>query len=176
MKPFPLRRRTALRGKVGRLPASPSDVSESTSRRMARVRQVGTEPECIVAEALRQLGLRFRNHVAALPGRPDFVISSCGTVLQVHGCFWHGHRCKRGALPRRHRLYWKTKIGRNQVRDRSASRLLRALGWNVFTLWECQLRQWPPERLLKHIQEFVGLKPVRPAASSSSKGRGLKQR
>jgi DNA mismatch endonuclease (patch repair protein) len=61
--------------------------------------------------------------------------------LFVHGCFWHGHGCARGArVPKQNRAYWVAKVARNRVRDAAARRALRALGWRVVTVWECDLR------------------------------------
>jgi G:T-mismatch repair DNA endonuclease (very short patch repair protein) len=76
-------------------------------------------------------------------------------VIQVHGCFWHGHDCRRGRAPSINRGYWRSKIDRNRRRDESVKRRLRGLGWHVLTLWECRLKEWGPEKLartLKHLK------------------------
>src|ERR1700726_4381216 len=115
-------------------------VPTATHIRMSKVRREGTEPELLVCRALRALGWGFQVHVKSLPGCPDVVLADCHTVLLVNGCFWHGHRCKRGRLPATNEEYWAAKIERTRSRDRSTRRQLRALGWRVVTLWECRLR------------------------------------
>ena len=42
------------------------------------------------------MGYRYRLHGKGLPGKPDLVFARRRKVIFVHGCFWHGHGCKRG--------------------------------------------------------------------------------
>ncbi|MBZ5639095.1 MAG: very short patch repair endonuclease [Acidobacteriia bacterium] len=119
---------------------------------MSRVRRHGTEPEIHVRRAVRALGWRFRMHVKDLPGCPDIVLVDFRMVLRVHGCFWHGHRCKRGRLPTTNRAFWIAKIENNRSRDRRTQRQLRSLGWRVVTLWECRLRASTVEALATQLQ------------------------
>ncbi len=116
---------------------------------MRAVRGRDTEPELRVARLLRRSGVRYRRDVKRLPGRPDFLIASAGVVVFVHGCFWHGHTCPRGArVPKQNRKYWQEKIARNRRRDRRVARKLRALGYSVWTVWECRLKgEGLPKRL-----------------------------
>lgn len=108
---------------------------------MRRVRGKNTRPELIVRKALHKLGFRYTLHESSLPGKPDLVFPKYRTVVFVHGCFWHGHKCPRGArLPVANRSYWKSKIAGNQSRDLRNRTLLEELGWQVLTVWECQLR------------------------------------
>ena len=59
----------------------------------------------------------------------------------VHGCFWHGHDCARGArVPKANRDYWLGKVGRNRERDRLSMAALETLGWRTVTIWECNLK------------------------------------
>jgi DNA mismatch endonuclease (patch repair protein) len=75
-----------------------------------------------------------------LPGKPDIVLPGRKTVVFVHGCFWHGHTCKRGArVPKANRDYWVAKIARNRARDRKHRTALKRAGWNVITVWECEI-------------------------------------
>lgn len=129
--------------------------TEQRSRTMRAVKSRDTGPELLVADRLRDEGVRFRRDVASLPGRPDFVVSSVGLVLFVHGCWWHGHTCRRGArVPKSNRDYWVAKIARNQRRDRRVTRELREAGWSVWTVWECQLRDGKlPKRLLNRLTQ-----------------------
>lgn len=87
------------------------------------------------------MGYRFRLHRKDLPGKPDVVFPRMHKILFVHGCFWHGHTCVRGArVPTQNQAYWTRKVARNQERDKTAQVSLRTLGWRVMVLWECELK------------------------------------
>ena len=112
---------------------------------MRAVKSKNTKPEMIVRKTLHALGYRYRLNVKTLPGSPDLVFPKYRAVIFVHGCFWHGHACKRGArLPKTNQDYWRKKIARNVARDAKNSEALRALGWRVITLWECELNSFDP--------------------------------
>jgi DNA mismatch endonuclease (patch repair protein) len=118
-------------------PASPQ-----RARLMASVRQQDTAPEMAVRRALHAQGLRYTLHERDLPGRPDIVLPKRRSVVFVHGCFWHGHDCKHGrAAPKFNVGFWAEKISTNRKRDRRQRDELRAAGWNVETVWECQIEQ-----------------------------------
>jgi DNA mismatch endonuclease (patch repair protein) len=106
---------------------------------MAGIRNSNTKPELLVRRFLHRQGLRFRLHVAALPGRPDIVLPRWCAVVQVHGCFWHRHSgCRYATTPATNPRFWLSKLEGNADRDRRTNRQLRAAGWRVFTIWECQ--------------------------------------
>ena len=108
---------------------------------MRRVKGQNTKPEMIVRRMLWRLGARYRLHRRDLPGAPDIVLAGRKLVVFVHGCFWHGHNCARGArVPKANRDYWLTKVGRNRERDVEHRARLEAMGWRVLTIWECDLR------------------------------------
>ncbi len=107
---------------------------------MSRIRSKDTKPEMLVRRALHGLGFRFRLHVRTLPGCPDIVLPKHGTIIQVKGCFWHGHTCRDGRFPRSNSAYWTPKLLKNASRDRLNERKLRRLGWSVRSVWECRLR------------------------------------
>ena len=114
---------------------------EKRSAVMRRVKGRDTGPEMVVRRALRALGVGYRLGGASLPGRPDVVMKGRRAVIFVHGCFWHGHDCARGARqPKANADYWLAKIGRNRERDRTSEEALAAEGWRVLTLWECELK------------------------------------
>lgn len=99
---------------------------------MANIRGAHTQPERRVRSLLHSLGLRFRLHQAALPGRPDIVLRRHGTVVFVHGCFWHRHAACRGATtPKTNRGFWQRKFRANVRRDAGNQRDLRAAGRRV---------------------------------------------
>jgi DNA mismatch endonuclease (patch repair protein) len=114
---------------------------EKRSAVMRRVKGRDTTPELAVRRALTALGARYRLHRADLPGKPDIVMPGRRLALFVHGCFWHGHNCARGArVPKQNRDYWLGKVGRNRVRDVACRAALEALGWRVEAVWECELK------------------------------------
>ncbi|MEZ6028931.1 MAG: DNA mismatch endonuclease Vsr [Hyphomonadaceae bacterium] len=122
---------------------------------MRAVKSRDTGPEMAVRRAAHALGLRFRLHRSDLPGRPDLVFPSRRIALFVHGCFWHGHDCPRGArMPQNNRDYWQAKIGRNMARDKATMTALRKLGWTARTIWECETRD--PAALARRITRLVG--------------------
>lgn len=114
---------------------------EKRSAVMRAVKSRDTAPELKVRRAAHALGLRFRLGRTDLPGKPDLVFPSRRVALFVHGCFWHGHDCPRGArLPETNRAYWQAKIARNTARDLVVRENLRRLGWKHVVIWECQTR------------------------------------
>jgi DNA mismatch endonuclease (patch repair protein) len=109
------------------------------SYNMSRIRSKDTKPEIIVRSALHRLGYRFRLHREDLPGKPDIVLPKHNTVIFVHGCYWHRHRCRYGqVVPQTRREFWKAKFAANVDRDKRKREAIRALGWRVLTVWECQ--------------------------------------
>ena len=118
--------------------------SEKRSAVMRRVKGKNTTPELAVRKALTRLGARYRLHRKDLPGKPDSVMPGRRLAIFVHGCFWHGHDCARGArVPKQNRDYWVAKVGRNGARDASTREALAAAGWRVETIWECELKDAP---------------------------------
>lgn len=110
------------------------------SQTMARVKSRDTTPERIVRRALTRLGYRYRLNRADLPGKPDIAFIGRKRAIFVHGCFWHGHACRRGnRQPKENADYWRAKIDRNRARDAAVGEALERLGWSALTLWECQL-------------------------------------
>lgn len=107
---------------------------------MRSVKSVDTKPEVAVRRLAHRLGYRFRLHSKSLPGTPDLVFPRLRKVVFVHGCFWHGHNCVRGArTPKNNRDYWIAKIARNRERDQRNQALLQEEGWEVFNAWECRI-------------------------------------
>jgi len=108
---------------------------------MRTVKSRDTGPEKTIRRILTKLGARYRLHRKDLPGNPDVVMPGRRLALFVHGCFWHGHDCARGArAPKQNAAYWQAKIGRNRARDETSTAALEAAGWRVETIWECDLK------------------------------------
>ncbi len=117
---------------------------EKRSSVMRQVKGRNTTPELKVRRVLWGLGLRYRLHRRELPGAPDIVLPGRKLALFVHGCFWHGHDCARGArVPKQNRDYWTGKISKNRVRDERTRTALQALGWTPLVVWECELKDLP---------------------------------
>ncbi len=108
---------------------------------MRAVKSKDTKPEMIVRRLAHRLGYRYRLHRADLPGKPDLTFPGRRKIVFVHGCWWHGHDCKRGARAAKgNAAYWLGKIGRNVERDRGNYAALAAMGWKIAVIWECQLK------------------------------------
>lgn len=130
-------------------------VSERRSATMRAVKSRDTKPEMRVRRLLHRAGYRYRLHAADLPGSPDIVFRGRRKAVFVHGCFWHGHDCKRGArMPATNVEYWRRKIGRNVERHARSLEALAADGWTVLTLWECELKD--EAALRARLEAFLG--------------------
>ncbi|MDR2652517.1 MAG: DNA mismatch endonuclease Vsr [Prevotellaceae bacterium] len=115
---------------------------EKRSEIMSHISGKETKPEIMVRKFLFANGFRFRKNLKYLPGEPDIVLPKYKTVIFIHGCFWHGHACKRGALPTTNIEFWKTKIGGNIERDKRDIAELEKLGWHVIVVWQCEIKNF----------------------------------
>jgi DNA mismatch endonuclease (patch repair protein) len=114
---------------------------EQRSAVMRRVRGRDTTPEMILRRLLRTMGHGYRLNRRDLPGSPDVVMAGRRLAIFVHGCFWHGHDCKRGdRQPKSNSAYWTAKIQRTRDRDRGALKALEGLGWRTLVIWECEMK------------------------------------
>jgi DNA mismatch endonuclease (patch repair protein) len=107
---------------------------------MSKISGKETKPEILVRKFLFLKGFRFRKNVKELSGKPDIVLPKYKTVIFVHGCFWHGHSCKRGTLPETNHEFWQKKIGRNIERDIHDISELKEKEWNVIVVWQCEIK------------------------------------
>ncbi len=123
------------------------------SRNMAAIRSSNTKPEREVRSLLHAAGFRFRVHARTLPGTPDIVLARFRLVVFVHGCYWHGHGCRRDHTSSTNRPYWTEKLARNQARDRRRRRELRTLGWRTRVIWECSARS-STDRLIRELRRM----------------------
>lgn len=121
---------------------------------MRAVKGANTTPERAVRSMLHRRGYRFRLHAKELPGTPDIAFPSRGKVIFVHGCYWHGHNCPKGRLPKSRLDYWGPKIAANRERDRRKIAALKSLGWRALTVWQCELAD--TEILTRRITQFLG--------------------
>lgn len=124
------------------------------SERMGRIRQKGTKPELIVREIVSSLGHRYSTKNKNLPGSPDLANRTKGWAIFVHGCYWHSHQgCPKATVPKNNREFWEAKFARNRARDRKAQRELRAMGFKVAVVWECQTKQ--PGRVRSRLSRLL---------------------
>lgn len=107
---------------------------------MARVRSRDTKPEMMVRRLVHAMGYRYRLHAKDLPGKPDLVFRSREKVIFIHGCFWHQHEdCALARLPKSRQNFWVPKLDANRQRDVRNECALQHAGWDVLTIWECEL-------------------------------------
>ena len=108
---------------------------------MQKITSKDTGPEMRIRRALHKLGFRYKLHDKSLPGKPDIVLPKYKTAIQVRGCFWHQHAdCEAGRLPKSNLEYWRPKLERNVSRDAQKDEALKAMGWRVIVIWECEIK------------------------------------
>lgn len=135
-----------------------ADVHSKATRsyNMSRIRSKDTKPELLVRKFLHKNGFRYRLHVKDMPGKPDIVLPKYRTVIFIHGCFWHGHEgCKYYVVPKTRTEWWLHKIGTNTANDANAEKLLKALGWNIIKIWECELKKSSLEDTSNNLLELL---------------------
>ena len=122
---------------------------------MSRIRGKDTSIEVKVRKYLFSKGFRFRKNDKRLPGKPDVVLPKYHTVIFIHGCFWPRHPgCKDTTTPKTRTEYWLDKFERNVANDRARYEALEAAGWNVITLWECDINKRFDETMSRVVQEL----------------------
>ncbi|MDR6436964.1 DNA mismatch endonuclease (patch repair protein) [Paenarthrobacter nicotinovorans] len=151
---------------------------EQRSRNMSNIRGKNTKPELLVRKLLHAKGYRYRLHGQAgstkLPGRPDLVFAGRRKVIFINGCFWHFHDCRVGQhAPAANAEFWEAKRSRTRQRDALQREQLATDGWEVLTVWECELkdRSVLEERLTRFLGRRQSLEDV-----SSPKPAGRRQR
>ena len=140
--------------------------SKTRSRMMSGIGTANTKPEVTVRKLLFAQGFRYRLHRKDLPGKPDLVLPKYEVAVFVHGCFWHCHECHLFKWPKSNATFWRKKILGNRQRDARNVKELRALGWDVMTVWECAVRSRSEAQL-----ESLGAKMGRWIEAESSRCR-----
>jgi len=129
---------------------------EVRSYNMSKIRSKDTKPEMLVRKFLHSRGLRYKLHDKSLPGKPDIVLPKYKTIININGCFWHGHKgCKYFIIPKTRTEWWTEKISRNASKDIENTNQLLAAGWKVITIWECELKTAKIERLQTLYEEIT---------------------
>jgi DNA mismatch endonuclease (patch repair protein) len=140
--------------------------SPETSRRMAKVRQQGTDAEIALRSELYRRGLRYRvgYEVLKRPRRlADVEFPGLKIAVFVDGCFWHG--CPEHATwPKRNAEFWRQKIETNRLRDADTNSRLQKIGWTVLRFWEHE----PPIEASDRVAEAVTMAKARRCTSSGA--------
>lgn len=119
---------------------------------MQQIKAKDTKPEILLRKLLFKEGFRYRINDRKLPGKPDIVLKKYNTVIFVNGCFWHGHQnCRYFVIPKTRTEFWSDKINGNRERDIRNTSQLEDAGWNVITVWECELKKNRIEDTLSHL-------------------------
>lgn len=125
---------------------------------MAGIKCANTKVEVQIRQLLHHAGFRYRLHNAALPGKPDLWLARYRAVIEVNGCFWHGHDCHLFKMPSSRTDFWQAKIASNRARDARHLAELEQLDIRRLTIWECALKgrlRHDPERLLLVISWWL---------------------
>jgi DNA mismatch endonuclease, patch repair protein len=137
-----------------------SDVHDKNTRsyNMSRIRAKNTMPEMVVRKFLFANGIRYRVHDKNLPGKPDIVIRKLKTIIDVRGCFWHGHKyCKYFVVPKTKTEWWLSKINYNISNDTKTENALQEKGWNIINIWECELKPGKRDNTLSWLLQRLSV-------------------
>lgn len=125
---------------TGKLGAPPPPSSPAVSKAMKGNRGKNTGPELELRRILRAGGyVGYRLHWAKAPGHPDLAFPGRKVAIFVNGCYWHQCPVCKPAMPRRHSDFWTRKFELNRERDARKNAALVEAGWQVLTVWECEL-------------------------------------
>jgi hypothetical protein len=81
-------------------------------------------------------------------------LSPAQEIIEVRGCFWHQDgKCIDSHIPKARPDYWLPKLQRNQSRDAANLRSLKALGFRVYVVWECETKN--ERRLVAKLGRFL---------------------
>lgn len=154
-------------------PAAPPATNDHVRKSMQGNKRANTKPELLVRQRLRQAGLTGYRLQWKVPGHPDIAWPGKKVCIEVRGCFWH--RCPHCQLsmPKSHVEYWVLKFDRNVERDAETSAALKAMGWKVHVIWECQLKKKVVDQtfaeLLPVLADELG-KPLKEVAAEGVAG------
>lgn len=123
---------------------------------MQQIKGKDTKPEISLRKLLFAEGFRYRINDRKLPGKPDIVLKKYNTIIFVNGCLWHGHQnCRYFVVPKTRTEFWTDKIKGNKERDHRNISLLKEAGWNVITVWECELKKIMIDDTLNKVKEKI---------------------
>ena len=128
---------------------------EHRSWNMSRIRGKDTKIEVLVRSWLFAQGFRFIKNDKRFQGHPDVDLPKYRTVIFINGCFWHRHEgCKYATTPKSNTEFWLAKFERNIENDRKHEKELTEMGWNVITVWECEIKD-DFEKTMDRVEEKI---------------------
>jgi DNA mismatch endonuclease (patch repair protein) len=140
---------------------APIPQNETTSLTMSAIKDKNTKPEVILRKALWHSGVKgYRIHWKKAPGKPDIAFPGRKVAVFVNGCFWH--RCPHcnPSFPKSNVDFWKNKFESNIERDKKKERELNDKGWDVLTIWECQIKN-QVETAVEKVRDLVKSKDLK---------------
>lgn len=130
---------------------------EVVTKTMKRVKSKDTSIELKLRKALWEKGYRYRKNYAALPGKPDIVLTKYKIAIFCDGEFFHGKDWE-VLKPRLEKSnngsYWVNKISRNRERDDEVNKRLLFEGWTVIRFWGDEIKKNVDE-CVKVVEEAV---------------------
>lgn len=134
-----------------------ADIFDNTKRSaiMKKVKNRNTAPELFIRSLLNELGIKYRLQTKVFHCKPDIVFPSKKKVIFINGCFWHGHDCRRGALPKTNTEFWMNKIEANQDRDEKNYAEIKDKEWEYLIIWGCQIKKSNRESLIDILNKFL---------------------
>ena len=134
-----------------------SDVFDADKRSeiMKKIKNKNTTPELFIRKILTSLGYKYRLSTKQLNCKPDIIFPAKKKAIFVNGCFWHGHNCKRGSLPKTNQGFWESKIQNNVIRDQKNYEECTQKGWDYLVIWQCEIKVSNIEELKKQLLNFL---------------------
>ncbi len=114
---------------------------DKRSQMMANIKNKNTNPEVLIRKELFRRGFRYRINIKDVFGKPDILLHKYQVVIFIHGCFWHGHKCKYFKIPETNTIFWTNKINKNRDRDLLVQSKLQSEGWRIACIWECSIKK-----------------------------------
>lgn len=134
------------------------NVTVIRSNNMKAIKSV-SKLEDKVSKALWKKGIHYRRNVKSLYGKPDFAIKKYKIVIFVDSCFWHA--CPiHGNKPKNNKDYWDNKLTKNINRDLAVNEYYKNNGWNLFRIWEHDLKnnfETSIENIVNSINEIKNI-------------------
>jgi DNA mismatch endonuclease, patch repair protein len=114
---------------------------ETRSLNMSRIKSKNSKIELFVRKFLFKNGFRYRIHDKKIIGTPDIVLPKYQVIVDVRGCYWHGHEnCKYGDKVTPDSVTAQKRIKDAKIRDKRNIREWKKLGWNIIIVWgRCEL-------------------------------------
>ncbi|WP_289663541.1 very short patch repair endonuclease [Flavobacterium panacagri] len=112
------------------------------SKNMQAIKSTGTKGEVRLAQALWNLGHRYRKNNKKVFGRPDITFAKYKLAIFVDSEFFHGKDWETQQLRiKSNRDYWIPKIERNIKRDQEVNAFLVSEDWTVLRFWSKQIEK-----------------------------------